>query len=507
MTETVGFIGLGVMGRPMALNLRKAGVPLIVHSRSRGPVDALVDAGARAAAMPRDVAAAATIVITMLPDTPDVERVIEGPDGVLDGLREGSVVIDMSSISPDVTRRLAARVAERGAAMLDAPVSGGEIGARSGTLSIMVGGEAAAFARVHPILAAMGAPDRIVRIGPSGAGQTCKVCNQIAIGGALAGVGEAFAIARAAGIDAALVRQALLGGFAASRVLEVHGERLLNGQFVPGFRTALYQKDLRLADETARSLNVRTGATDVARGLTDALSDAGAGHFDYAAIATMVPGVPVIDCREAPAMDLDAATPADAHAAFAWAQPIVLRQAWRDAPEPGFRPGVIRVAWRDDRLLVFADLIDDDVTTGATAAGQRFWELGDTFEIFLRRDGVPSYLECHVTPTNLRLQLRFPEGGPAALGADPFTAALVPGDGIQSNTWPREDGRGWVVFAAVPATLADGPPGSLAGSTWRFSFGRYDYMSRSPAPVISSTSPHPAPSFHRQQEWGRLRCV
>jgi 2-hydroxy-3-oxopropionate reductase len=221
----------------------------------------------------------------MLPDTPDVERVL---DDVIPALRPGAIVIDMSSISPVVTRILASRVAATGASMLDAPVSGGEIGAKNASLSIMVGGDVAAFERARPILSAMGNPEKIVHIGPSGAGQTCKVCNQIAIGGALAGVSEALALARAAGVDGAKVRQALLGGFAASRVLEVHGERLLTGNFVPGFRTKLYQKDLRIAAETAAALGVATDATAVVSGLVDALVAAGQGDLDYAAIGTMV---------------------------------------------------------------------------------------------------------------------------------------------------------------------------------------------------------------------------
>ncbi len=529
----IGFIGLGVMGRPMALNLRKAGFPLVVHSRSRGPVDELVAAGARAAATPRDVARESDVVITMLPDTPDVEAVIGGEAGVLDGLRAGTVVIDMSSISPDATRRLAARVAERGGSMLDAPVSGGEIGAKSGTLSIMVGGDESAFDRARPVLAAMGASDRIVRIGTSGAGQVCKVCNQMAIGGALAGVGEAFAIARAAGIDAALVRQALLGGFAASRVLEVHGERLLAGNFVPGFRTALYQKDLRLAAETARALNVRTAATEVVSSLVDALADAGAGHFDYAAIATMVPGVPVVRCAEVDAIDVAGVGIEDVRRAFAWAQPLVMRTVGRtvgsDRGQTGVRPGsdqgqtgvkhvsdpsltprgVVRTAWHGQHLYVLAELPDADITTTATAHGQRFWELGDTFEIFLRREGVASYVECHVTPNNHRLQLRF-RSAPAddpALRVDPFDAAKIPGDGFSSRTWQREDGQGWIALAALPASLAGAADASLAGSSWHFSFSRYDYTRGSSEPVLSSTSPHAAPSFHRQQEWGVLVCA
>src|SRR5436190_11885096 len=224
MTERIGFIGLGHMGRPMAGHLLAAGYRLTVHNRSRDAVDALVSAGAHRATSPADVARHSDIVITMLPDTPEVEAVIAGPSGVLEGTNRNAVVIDMSSISPVATRELAARVAAAGATMLDAPVSGGEIGAKNATLSIMVGGDASAFDRVKPVLACMGNPDRIVHIGNEpGSGQICKICNQMAIGGTLAAIGEAFALARKAGVDATLVRQALLGGFAASRVLEVHG--------------------------------------------------------------------------------------------------------------------------------------------------------------------------------------------------------------------------------------------------------------------------------------------
>ncbi len=288
MPDTIGFIGLGVMGRPMARNLLKHAFTLLVHSRSRGPVDELVEAGARAAANPTEIAAGASVVITMLPDTPDVERVVEGPGGLVEALRPGTLVIDMSSISPVATRRLAERVASKGGALLDAPVSGGEIGAVSGTLSIMVGGDADAFARAQPILSAMGNPERIVHVGESGAGQVCKVCNQMAIGGALAGVSEAFALARKAGVDAGRVRQALLGGFAASRVLDVHGERMLAGNYKPGFRAALYQKDLRIANETAQAHAVAIPATALVTQIVNALVAAGGADLDYAAIGTVL---------------------------------------------------------------------------------------------------------------------------------------------------------------------------------------------------------------------------
>jgi len=288
VAETIGFIGLGVMGKPMAGHLVKAGYRLVVHNRSRGAVDELVAAGATAAASPAEVARAATVVITMLPDTPDVERVLTGPDGVLSAIQKDAIVIDMSSISPVATERLAKAVAEKGASMLDAPVSGGEIGAINAALSIMVGGEEAAFNRAKPILEKMGNAEKIIHIGKSGAGQVCKVCNQVAIGGALSGVSEAIALAKKAGVDAGKVRQALLGGFAASRVLEVHGERMLTGNYKPGFRTKLYQKDLRLANESAGANGVAVPGTANVTQLVNALVASGGGDLDYAAIATVI---------------------------------------------------------------------------------------------------------------------------------------------------------------------------------------------------------------------------
>ena len=287
MSHPIGFIGLGLMGRPMAKHLVAAGHRLTVYNRSQPAIDDLVAAGAHAGDSPAGVARQSDIVITMLPDTPDVEAVIAGANGVLEGVRQGAVVVDMSSISPVATRRLASLVASRGATMLDAPVSGGEIGAKNASLSIMVGGDRGAFERVRPVLAHMGHAERIIHIGDEpGSGQICKICNQMAIGGALAGVSEAFALARKAGVDAARVRQALLGGFAASRVLEVHGERMLTGNYVPGFRTRLYQKDLRIARETASVLGVPTPATDVVTALVRVLMDRGDGDLDYSAVGT-----------------------------------------------------------------------------------------------------------------------------------------------------------------------------------------------------------------------------
>ena len=285
MTEHTGFIGLGLMGRPMAKHLLAAGHRVTVFNRSRPAIDDLVAAGAEAADSPAGVARRSDIVITMLPDTPDVEAVVAGPDGVLEGVRPNAVIVDMSSISPVAAKQLAAVVAAKGATMIDAPVSGGEIGAKNATLSIMAGGDPAAFERVRPVLEKMGNPERIIHIGDEpGSGQICKVCNQMAIAGALAGVGEAIAVARQAGVDAAKVRQALLGGFAASRVLEVHGERILTGNFVPGFKTRLYGKDMRIAHETAAMLGVAIPATDVVTELVRILVDRGDGDLDYSAV-------------------------------------------------------------------------------------------------------------------------------------------------------------------------------------------------------------------------------
>ena len=207
--QTVGFIGLGVMGRPMARNLLKRGFPLVVHSRSQPPVDEIVAAGARKASSPAEVAREATRIITMLPDGPDVERVLAGPDGIFSALQPGTILIDMSTIAPATARKLATEASARGASMLDAPVSGGEIGAIDGTLSIMVGGAASSLAAVRPVLEAMGNPERVIHLGDSGAGQICKACNQLVIGGTLAAVGEAFALARKSGVDPAKVRAAL----------------------------------------------------------------------------------------------------------------------------------------------------------------------------------------------------------------------------------------------------------------------------------------------------------
>jgi 2-hydroxy-3-oxopropionate reductase len=277
MTQAVGFIGLGVMGRPMAANLIKAGYPLVVHRDSAPARAALPEA--RFASSAADVAADADVVVLMLPDTPDVEAVAAE---LVPALRPGSLVIDMSSISPTATRALAATVAAAGSSWLDAPVSGGEVGARNGTLSIMVGGTASDLARATPLLEAMGS--RIVHIGEVGSGQVAKVANQILVGVTVEAVAEAFALVRAFGVDLEATRAALLGGFAASKVLEVHGERMIAGTFEPGFRVRLHRKDLRLAVDASAELDLDLPLTAATQQVMNGAVGAGLGDADHAAL-------------------------------------------------------------------------------------------------------------------------------------------------------------------------------------------------------------------------------
>jgi len=273
------------MGRPMALNLIKAGYRLVVTSRSRGPIDVLVAAGAKAVSTPADVAREADVIITMVPDTPDVELVVRGKNGILDGLKPGAIVIDMSTISPDITRQLAAAVEAKGGSMLDAPVSGGEVGAKNATLTVMVGGDEKVFERARPILSSMGKPESVTYIGPSGSGQVTKLCNQICIAANVAGVAEAYALAKANGLEPSRVRQALLGGFAASKVMEFHGNRMLTGDYKPGFFVRLFQKDLRLAVEANMASGVTMPVTSIVTQFVNSYVAAGGGELDCAAVA------------------------------------------------------------------------------------------------------------------------------------------------------------------------------------------------------------------------------
>ncbi|MCU0835135.1 MAG: NAD(P)-dependent oxidoreductase [Chromatiaceae bacterium] len=282
MPDKLGFIGLGIMGRPMALNLRRSGAELFVFARRAESLVPLTAAGAIACASPADVGYQADIVFTMVSDTSDVEQLLLGSSGVIEGVRPGAVVVDMSTISPAATRRIAARLGELGVEMLDAPVSGGERGAIDGTLSIMVGGSPEAFERVRPWFERMGRG--ILHIGESGAGQVCKACNQVVIGHTLAGVGEALLLARASGVDPARVREALLGGFAQSRVLEVHGRRMLQGDYAPGFKASLHQKDMRIVLETAAQIGIALPGAAVFAQYVNALVGRGLGELDSAAI-------------------------------------------------------------------------------------------------------------------------------------------------------------------------------------------------------------------------------
>lgn len=288
MPQTVGFIGLGLMGKPMALNLLKKGFPLVVHSRSRGPVDELVAAGATAADSPAGIASAATLIVTMLPDGPDVALVLEGANGIFSAMQPGTVIIDSSTIAPATAKRLAAATAERGGQFLDAPVSGGEIGAIAGTLAFMVGGDAAALEKARPAIEAMGSPEKLVHVGDSGAGQICKACNQIVLGGTMAVVAEAIALSRKAGVDPMKVRAALMGGFAQSRVLDVHGERMITANWKPGFKAKFFKKDLGIALNTLAENGVPACTSAVVQQLVQAQITAGEGEEDYSGLAKAI---------------------------------------------------------------------------------------------------------------------------------------------------------------------------------------------------------------------------
>ncbi len=281
----IGFIGLGIMGRPMAGHLIAGGHKLYVHNRSAPPQE-LLEKGAIACANGADVARQAEIIITMLPDTPDVAGVLFGEGGVAEGLEKGKIVVDMSSISPIATKEFAQRVNALGCDYLDAPVSGGDVGARAATLTIMVGGPEAAFARVKPIFELMG--KNITLVGGNGDGQTTKVANQIIVALTIEAVGEALLFASKAGADPARVRQALMGGFANSRILEVHGERMVKRNFEPGFRIALHQKDLNLALQGARSLGVSLPNTATCQELFNAATAAGGGAWDHSGMVRVL---------------------------------------------------------------------------------------------------------------------------------------------------------------------------------------------------------------------------
>lgn len=279
----IGFIGLGKMGAPMALNLQKGGHQLFLYSRSGVKEKALLEGGAKECNSPADVAEAAEFIITMVPNTPDVEAVLFGKNGVAAGLTKNrKLVIDMSSISPVATKEFAARIRELGSDYLDAPVSGGDVGAKNATLTIMVGGGEGAFEKARPLFELMG--KNITRVGENGDGQTTKVANQIIVALTIEAVSEALVFASKAGADPAKVRAALMGGFASSRILEVHGERLIKRNFQPGFRINLHQKDLALALENAKALGVALPNTATCQELFNACAANGLSKSDHSAM-------------------------------------------------------------------------------------------------------------------------------------------------------------------------------------------------------------------------------
>jgi len=286
MAQVIGFIGLGIMGRPMSRNLLKAGYPLIVHSRSRGPVDEIAKAGAKVGTSPRDVAAQCDVLITMLPNSPDVEQVVLGRDGVIEGARAGLVLLDMSTISPLISQKVGAALAAKSVQMLDAPVSGGERGAIDGVLSIMVGGDKAVFDKALPIFQAMG--KTITHLGPLGAGGFTKLANQIIVAVNLTALGEALTLAKKAGLDRELTLTALAGGLAGSKCLDQKKPNYVAGTYNPGFKIDLHYKDLGLIMESARALGVPLPATAVVQELFSALRVKGRGGLDHSGVITLL---------------------------------------------------------------------------------------------------------------------------------------------------------------------------------------------------------------------------
>ncbi|MDQ0338106.1 2-hydroxy-3-oxopropionate reductase [Caldalkalibacillus uzonensis] len=284
--ERIGFIGLGIMGKPMAINLLKAEYQLVVYNRSKPKVDELVAKGAEAAGSPREVAEKSSVIITMLPDSPQVEEVLTGPDGVFDGVKKGSLIIDMSTISPVVARNLSEEARKYGASMLDAPVSGGEPGAIQGTLSIMVGGSTEDFERAKPLFEVMG--KTITLVGEAGAGQIVKACNQIVVALTIGAVSEALVLGSKAGVNPAKILDVLSGGLAGNKVMEVRRSNFLEHDFKPGFKIDLHHKDLRIALETGRDYGVSLPLSAVVDQMMSSLVARGDGSKDHSAVLTLI---------------------------------------------------------------------------------------------------------------------------------------------------------------------------------------------------------------------------
>ena len=286
--EKIGFAGLGIMGKPMARHLLKAGHPLFILSSSAAAAT-LKEEGAVVLETPAAIAKEADIIITMLPDSPEVESMVTGKGNLLQTMKPGSLFIDMSTISPAVAISLYKQFSEKGIEALDAPVSGGQTGAEAATLSIMVGGNEAAFQRALPVFEKMG--KNIVHIGKPGAGQTAKACNQVVVGMTIQAVAEAMTLAKKSGIDIARVRAALLGGFAQSKILDLHGQRIIDRNFTPGFKIKLHRKDMRIALETASSLGVPLPGSNIVASQMDAMLAEGKGELDHSALALYLESV------------------------------------------------------------------------------------------------------------------------------------------------------------------------------------------------------------------------
>lgn len=295
MAERVGFIGLGIMGKPMARHILEAGYHLTVHNRSRTAVDELAAAGATPASSAAEVASQSDIVITCLPDSPDVEKVALGADGILEGIAAGALYVDTSTIAPATAKKVAGAMREKGADMLDAPVSGGQIGAENATLSIMVGGEESSFERAQPVLEAMG--KTIVHVGPSGAGQVTKAANQIVVGMTHAAVAEALVLAAKSGVDPAKVVQAISGGAARCWALENRAPRVIRRDFEPGFFAAYHLKDLGIALEAAKDAGAVLPATALLKQLYQSLISNGKGRLDHSAIIQVIEALSNVEVR------------------------------------------------------------------------------------------------------------------------------------------------------------------------------------------------------------------
>ncbi len=286
MAEKIGFIGLGIMGGPMAQNLMESGYELVLYTRTREKAEELADGGATVAGSPKEVAESSDIIITMLPAAPQVQEVVAGEDGVLEGIKEGALLVDMSTISSTVTEELGAQTKERGASMLDAPVSGGDVGAQQGTLQIMVGGSEDDFERAKPLFDVMGAS--VARVGPLGAGQIVKACNQIVVALTIEAVSEALVLGSKAGVDPAMIIEVLQGGLAGNKVMEMRGEKFLNHSFEPGFRAEMHHKDLNIALEAGREYGVPLPITAIVDQMLEALMAKGRGDNDHSALLTII---------------------------------------------------------------------------------------------------------------------------------------------------------------------------------------------------------------------------